>query len=148
MIGDCLLILCFVHEILFCINLNSTKYLLKKKKKKKKKLKKGQDKAKHFKKFVTVGRVMTFYLLNVLRCIDHCGNCINQGSPSDNPGVFLQPSFGRRKLKGMKRIILKYCSISLFGSLSGREWNGQERTLIPLYSLKTSNFHSLQNCEE
>ena len=26
--------------------------------------------------------------------------------------------------KGMKRIILKYSSIPLFGSLNGREWNG------------------------
>ena len=58
--------------------------------------------------------------------------------------------------KGMKRIILEYSSlslfgsfnggneklISLFGSLSGREWNEQEETLIPLYSFKISNFHS------
>ena len=32
--------------------------------------------------------------------------------------------------------------ISLFGSLSRREQNGQEGTLIPPYSLKISNFHS------
>ena len=65
-------------------------------------------------------------------------------------------SFGRREWNGMKRIILEYSSlplfgsfnggngksIPLFGSLSGREWNGYERTLIPLYSLKISNFHS------
>ena len=62
----------------------------------------------------------------------------------------------------MKRIILEYSSIPLFGSfngangkliplfesLSGREWNGLEGTLIPLYFLKTSNFHSPRNCEE
>ena len=30
----------------------------------------------------------------------------------------------------------------------GKEWNGQEGPLIPLYSLKTSNFHSTQNWEE
>ena len=59
-------------------------------------------------------------------------------------------------------IILEYSSIPLFGSfnggngksnllfgsLSGREWNGQEDTLIPFYSLKISNFHSLGNYEE
>ena len=59
--------------------------------------------------------------------------------------------------KGMKRIILKYSSIPLFESfnegngfenISGMEQNKQERTLIPLYSLKISNFHSLQNWEE
>ena len=62
----------------------------------------------------------------------------------------------------MKRIILKYSSfplfgsfngrnrklIHLFGSLSKREWNRYEGTLILLYSLKISNFHSLQNLEE
>ena len=66
------------------------------------------------------------------------------------------------ELKGMKRIILKYSSIPsfgnfnggngksipLFGSLSGREWNGYEGILIPLYFLKTSNFHSPRNWEE
>ena len=60
--------------------------------------------------------------------------------------------------KEMKRIILEYSSlplfrsfnggngkfIPLFGSFSGREWNGYERTLIPLYSLKILNFHSLE----
>ena len=64
--------------------------------------------------------------------------------------------------KGIKRIILEYSSlplfesfnggneklIPLFGSLSGREWNEYERTLIPLYFLKTSNFHSSRNWEE
>ena len=64
--------------------------------------------------------------------------------------------------KWMKRIILEYSSlplfksfngrnrksILLFGSLSEREWNGYEGTLIPLYSLKTSNFHSPRNWEE
>ena len=64
--------------------------------------------------------------------------------------------------KEMKRIILEYSSIPLFrsfnggngksipmfGSLSGREWNGYEGTLISLYYLKTSNFHSPQNWEE
>ena len=64
--------------------------------------------------------------------------------------------------KGIKRIILEYSFlllfesfnggngkfILLFGSLSERKWNGWEGTLIPLYSLKTSNFHSLQNWEE
>ena len=62
----------------------------------------------------------------------------------------------------MKRIILGYFSlllfesfnggnekfIPLFGSLSGKEWNGQEGTIIHLYSLKTSNFHSPRNWEE
>ena len=62
----------------------------------------------------------------------------------------------------MKRIILEYSSPPLFGSfnggngksiplfesLSGREWNWQEGTLIPLYSLKTLNFHSSRNWEE
>ena len=61
-----------------------------------------------------------------------------------------------------KKIILEYSSIPLFesfnggngksipsfGSLSGREWNELEGTLIPLYSLKTSNFHSPRNWEE
>ena len=56
----------------------------------------------------------------------------------------------------MKRVILEYSSlplfesfnrgngklILLFRSLSRREWNEWEGTLIPLYSLKTSNFHS------
>ena len=65
-------------------------------------------------------------------------------------------SFERREWNGMKRIISEYSSpplfgsfnggngksILLFGSLSRREWNGLEGTLIPLYSLKTSNFHS------
>ena len=64
--------------------------------------------------------------------------------------------------KGMKKIILKYSSIPLFGSfnegngkfiplfesISGNEWNEQERTLIHLYPFKTSNFHSPQNQEE
>ena len=58
--------------------------------------------------------------------------------------------------KGMKKIILEYSSlplfegfngrngksIPLFGSLSEKKWNGQEEILIPLYSLKTLNFHS------
>ena len=62
----------------------------------------------------------------------------------------------------MKRIILEYSSIPLFrsfnggngksipmfGSLSEREWNGYEGSLISLYYLKTSNFHSPQNWEE
>ena len=57
-----------------------------------------------------------------------------------------------------KNIILEYSSLPLFGSFNGgngklipsfeREWNGQDGTLIPLYSLKTSNFHSSQNWEE
>ena len=78
--------------------------------------------------------------------------------------------------KGIKRIILEYSSlplfgsfnggngkliplfrsfnggngklIPLFGSLSKREWNEQEGILIPLYSLKISNFHPSQNWEE
>ena len=62
----------------------------------------------------------------------------------------------------MKRIILEYSFIPLFGSFNGRnrkliplfgslsrrEWNEYEGTLIPLYSLKTSNFHSPRNWEE
>ena len=62
------------------------------------------------------------------------------------------------ELNGMKRIILEYSSIflfgnfngrngkliSLFGSLSIRKWNGYEGTLISFYSFKTSNFHSPQ----
>ena len=58
----------------------------------------------------------------------------------------------------MKRIILEYSSIflfgnfngrngkliSLFGSLSIRKWNGYEGTLISFYSFKISNFHSPQ----
>ena len=62
----------------------------------------------------------------------------------------------------MKRISLEYSFIPLFGSFNGRnrkliplfgslsrrEWNEYEGTLIPLYSLKTSNFHSPQNWEE
>ena len=58
--------------------------------------------------------------------------------------------------KWMKKIILEYSfiplfesingdngeSISLFGSLSWRECNGLEGTLILLYPLKNSNFHS------
>ena len=63
----------------------------------------------------------------------------------------------------MKRINLEYSSIPLFGSfnggngkpipflfgsLSGRKWNWQKGTLISLYSLKTSNFHSPQNWEK
>ena len=36
----------------------------------------------------------------------------------------------------------------LFENLSGRELNKQERTLIPLYSLKILNFHSPQNWKE
>ena len=75
--------------------------------------------------------------------------------------------------KGIKRIILEYSSLPLFGSFNGgngkliplfrsfnggngklilligslnrKEWNGLEGTLIPLYSLKTSNFHSPRN---
>ena len=39
-------------------------------------------------------------------------------------------------------------SIPLFGSLSGRKWNGQEGMFIPPFSLKTSNFCSSQNWEE
>ena len=31
------------------------------------------------------------------------------------------------EMKGMKKIILEYSSIPLFGSLSGREWNGMDR---------------------
>ena len=64
--------------------------------------------------------------------------------------------------KGLKRIISKYSSLPLFGSfnegngkfipffgsLSGKEWNWYKGTLIPLYSLKTSNFHSSRNWEE
>ena len=79
-----------------------------------------------------------------------------------NSFQFSKGSFGRREWNGMKRIILEYSSIPLFGSfnggnekliplfgsLSGREWNELEGTLIPLYSLKTSNFHSLRNWEE
>ena len=38
--------------------------------------------------------------------------------------------------------------IPLFGSLSGRKWNDQERMLIPPFSLKTSNFCSPKNWEE
>ena len=62
----------------------------------------------------------------------------------------------------MKRISLEYSFIPLFGSFNGgnrkliplfgslsrREWNEYERTLIPLYSLKTLNFHSPRNWEE
>ena len=62
----------------------------------------------------------------------------------------------------MKKIILEYSSLPLFGSfnrgngkfiplfwsLSGRKWNEYEETLIPLYSPITSNFHSPQNWEE
>ena len=62
----------------------------------------------------------------------------------------------------MKKIILEYSSlplfeifkggnekfIPLFESLSGRKCNRWEGTLIPLYSLKISNFHFLQNWEE
>ena len=61
-----------------------------------------------------------------------------------------------------KRIILEYSFIPLFesfnggngkfiilfGSLSGRELNGWEQTLIPLYSLKISNFHFPRSWEE
>ena len=61
-----------------------------------------------------------------------------------------------------KRIILEYSFIPLFesfnggngkfiilfGSLSGRELNGWEQTLILLYSLKTSNFHFPRSWEE
>ena len=64
--------------------------------------------------------------------------------------------------KGIKKIILEYSSlplfwsfnggngklIPLFGSLNRREWNGYKGTLIPLYSLKISNFHSSRNWEE
>ena len=64
--------------------------------------------------------------------------------------------------KIMKRIILKYSFIPLFGSFNGgngkliplfgslnrREWNEHEGILIPLYFLKTSNLHSPQNWEE
>ena len=64
--------------------------------------------------------------------------------------------------KGMKIIILEYSSLPLFESFNGgnekliplfwslsvREWNGQEGTLIPLYSLKISNFHSSRNWEK
>ena len=72
-----------------------------------------------------------------------------------NP-LLSKASFGRRKWNGIKGIFLEYSSlllfgsfnegngrfIPLFGSLSMREWNEQEETLIPLYSLKTSSFHS------
>ena len=58
----------------------------------------------------------------------------------------------------MKIIILEYSSIPLFESFNGRngkfiplfeclskrEWNGYEGTLIFLYFLKISNFHSLE----
>ena len=64
--------------------------------------------------------------------------------------------------KGIKRIILEYSSLPLFGSFNGgngkliplfgslnrREWNEHEGILIPLYFLKTSNLHSPQNWEE
>ena len=64
--------------------------------------------------------------------------------------------------KEMKKIILEYSSlllfesfngrngkpILLFESLSERKWNGSKGTLIPFYSLKPSNFHSLRNWEE
>ena len=64
--------------------------------------------------------------------------------------------------KEWKKIILEYSSIPLFGSfngenekfiplfesLSGREWNEYKGTLIPLYSFKTSNFHSSRNREK
>ena len=73
-----------------------------------------------------------------------------------------QASFERREWNEIERIILKYSSfplfgsfnggngklIFLFGSLSEREWNGQKGTLIPLYSLKISNFQSPRNWEE
>ena len=73
-----------------------------------------------------------------------------------------QGPFGRREWNGIKIIFLEYSSlllfgsfngvngmsIPLFGSLSGREWNGQERMLIPPFSLKTSNFCSPKNWEE
>ena len=36
----------------------------------------------------------------------------------------------------------------LFGILSESEWNGYERILIPLYSLKTLKFHFPRNWEE
>ena len=36
----------------------------------------------------------------------------------------------------------------LFGILSESEWNGYERILIPLYSLKILNFHFPRNWEE
>ena len=39
-------------------------------------------------------------------------------------------------------------SIPIFWSLSGREWNGQKETLIPPFSLKSSNFCSPHNWEE
>ena len=59
----------------------------------------------------------------------------------------------------MKKKILEYSSIPLFGSfnggninfillfesLNGREWNEWKGILISLYSLKISNFHSTQN---
>ena len=47
-----------------------------------------------------------------------------------------------------ERIILEYSYLPLFRSLSERKWNEYEETLIPLYFLKTSNFHSLQNWKE
>ena len=70
--------------------------------------------------------------------------------------LIFRSSFRRREWNGIKRIILEYSSLPLFGSfnglngksiisfrsLIGREWNGYEGILISLYSLKTSNFHS------
>ena len=68
----------------------------------------------------------------------------------------LRPRLGGRneiEWKGMKRIILEYSSIPLFGSSNGENekiiplfeslsgMNGQEGTLIPFYPLKTSNFY-------
>ena len=74
----------------------------------------------------------------------------------------LERGNGMEWKKMKKKIILEYSSIPLFGSfnrenekfiplfesLSGREWNEYKGTLIPLYSFKTSNFHSSWNREE
>ena len=48
------------------------------------------------------------------------------------------------EMKGMKKIILEYSSIPLFGSLSGREWNGMDRREHSFLSipLKSQILHS------
>ena len=67
---------------------------------------------------------------------------------------YLQASFGRREWKGIKRIILEYSSIPLFGSfnggngkliplfgsLSGREWNEQREHSFLSIPLKPQIF--------
>jgi len=50
--------------------------------------------------------------------------------------IFIKPSFGRRewngmKMNGMKRIILEYSSLSLFGSFNG----GNEKFILLFGSL-------------